>query len=314
MIPFEAKTFLEKKHKFLGANHFSSACTLRYINKCISRIKNASSMHWVWRVNCQRRRKGQNAFKHAKTTTFWWETAPKHDQKQKKMKSHSPCLILFAFSCVLKLGRTEFLYFPFDEMKDGTVIGPQLNGTAVNSPVLVPGIRGQALSLDGINQYVDFGSFRWAKTTFCVNNTILEFMLHVFILVTFVLQKQLFGILEHLFRIHTGSVDEAWSCHAGWGHKNSRWNKLSKNTSPVWHFFVSGDQVEIFCTSRVHCKQWRPAPWQFGGTGHQGDPVWIESDFEKQDQGMESTQFCLLWRCLVSHCADMGLWHYYCLY
>ncbi len=62
--------------------------------------------------------------------------------------------------CLLPIVLTEIIYFPFDEIKDRKVIGPQLNGTAVGSPVLVPGIKGQALSLDGVAQYVDFGNQR----------------------------------------------------------------------------------------------------------------------------------------------------------
>ncbi len=54
----------------------------------------------------------------------------------------------------------EFMHFPFDEIAGNVVIGPQLNGTAMNFPVLVPGIRGQALSLDGVSQFVDFGNTR----------------------------------------------------------------------------------------------------------------------------------------------------------
>ncbi len=55
---------------------------------------------------------------------------------------------------------SELLYFPFHHIAGNILLGPQLNGTAVGSPVLVPGIRGQALSLDGVSQYVDFGDFR----------------------------------------------------------------------------------------------------------------------------------------------------------
>ncbi len=55
------------------------------------------------------------------------------------------------------------MYFPFDEMTHNIVVGPQLNGTAVGSPVLVPGVRGQALSLDGVSQHVRYGIFRWVN-------------------------------------------------------------------------------------------------------------------------------------------------------
>ncbi len=61
---------------------------------------------------------------------------------------------------LLPLVSTEIMYFPFDKISGGKVIGPQLNGTAMHSPVLVPGIKGQALSLDGVDQYVDFGNQR----------------------------------------------------------------------------------------------------------------------------------------------------------
>ncbi len=61
----------------------------------------------------------------------------------------------------------ELMYFPFDEIDSSgqhtIVLGRQLNGTAANSPVLVPGIRGQALSLDGVSQFVDFGDFRYTS-------------------------------------------------------------------------------------------------------------------------------------------------------
>ncbi len=71
---------------------------------------------------------------------------------------------MFLFATILSLARgacaTELKYFLFDEIKDGKIIGPHLNGTPVGSPVLVPGIKGQALSLNGVDQYVDFGNHR----------------------------------------------------------------------------------------------------------------------------------------------------------
>ncbi len=51
------------------------------------------------------------------------------------------------------------MYFPFDQIRDGKVLGPQLNGSLVGSVSSVPGIKDQAIYLDG-TQYVDFGNFR----------------------------------------------------------------------------------------------------------------------------------------------------------
>ena len=48
------------------------------------------------------------------------------------------------------------LYFPFDNTVDDILLG-DINATLHNSPILVPGIRNQAMSFNGIDQWADLG-------------------------------------------------------------------------------------------------------------------------------------------------------------
>ena len=48
------------------------------------------------------------------------------------------------------------LYFPFDNTVGDKLLG-DINATLHNSPTLVPGIRNQAMSFNGVNQSADFG-------------------------------------------------------------------------------------------------------------------------------------------------------------
>ena len=51
------------------------------------------------------------------------------------------------------------MYFPFDDIVGDTLLG-DINATLHNSPTLVPGIRNQAMSFNGVNQWADLGSVR----------------------------------------------------------------------------------------------------------------------------------------------------------
>ncbi len=50
-------------------------------------------------------------------------------------------------------------YFPLDLIIGDKLIGPQRNGTIHNIAGVVPGIRGNALSFNGVDQYVDMGTY-----------------------------------------------------------------------------------------------------------------------------------------------------------